>query len=65
MRVILVTVLILLTALWAIFDYAPSAIGCHSRWSGSSYAVRYGPIAGCQVQTKDGWMPERAVRGVN
>jgi hypothetical protein len=58
--------ILLLLALFAIItggamflDY----VGCHNRWEDSGFKVRYGIIAGCMIQQKDGrWIPAENYR---
>lgn len=40
------------------------ASACHSKWSGNPAILEssYGPIKGCMIRTKDGWIPSENYR---
>jgi len=36
-------------------------VACHAKWEDSRFPVRYSFLGGCQIQTKLGWIPAKAL----
>ena len=45
--------------------YWLGSFSCHNRWEDSSFPVRFELFKGCQIQTKDGWIPADKFRSVD